>query len=184
VQTLDFTNLPDTANNPQFAVRIAFAQGTGGTAGNNRIDNLTLEANPLSVSPSSFADWQLLHFTSPSDRNDPAISGPNATPAGDSSPNLLRYALGLGPFDSITGHLPKISRDSNGLRFLFRADPSRSDVAWRVESSPNLQQWSTVLFDSTTTPLPPPENGWYPITLPTPSALSPNLFTRLVVILE
>ncbi len=41
--TLDFTNKSNVKDNPNFKVRITFAQGGGGTAGNNRIDNFTLE---------------------------------------------------------------------------------------------------------------------------------------------
>jgi hypothetical protein len=41
--TLDFSSLDATDNNPDFQVRITFAQGTGGTGGNNRFDNVTVE---------------------------------------------------------------------------------------------------------------------------------------------
>ncbi len=36
------SHLPAVNNNPQFAVRIAFSQGGGGTAGNNRFDDVVL----------------------------------------------------------------------------------------------------------------------------------------------
>jgi len=44
----DFAEMPAADDNPFFGLRIQFAQGTGGgLAGNNRFDNLTLDAVPL-----------------------------------------------------------------------------------------------------------------------------------------
>ncbi len=45
--TLDFSSLSETDNNPNFKIRITFAQGGGGTVGNNRFDNFTIEGDPL-----------------------------------------------------------------------------------------------------------------------------------------
>ncbi|TXK52187.1 T9SS type A sorting domain-containing protein [Pontibacter qinzhouensis] len=47
LQTLDFTDLVAVNDNPDFKIRISFEQGSGGTVGNNRFDNVTLEANPV-----------------------------------------------------------------------------------------------------------------------------------------
>lgn len=44
VVELDFSSIAATGDNPGFGLRLTFAQGSGGLAGNNRIDNLTLEA--------------------------------------------------------------------------------------------------------------------------------------------
>ncbi|MCC6817287.1 MAG: Ig-like domain-containing protein, partial [Bacteroidia bacterium] len=46
--TLDFSSLTSVNNNANFKVKILFGQGGGGTAGNNRIDNFTMEGNSLS----------------------------------------------------------------------------------------------------------------------------------------
>ncbi|MBX3732514.1 MAG: hypothetical protein KF791_07965, partial [Verrucomicrobiae bacterium] len=43
VVRLDFSGVAGVADNPLFGIRIAVEQGGGGTAGNNRFDNLTLE---------------------------------------------------------------------------------------------------------------------------------------------
>jgi hypothetical protein len=45
VQTLDFSGIPAVSDNPDFAIRITFALGGGGTSGNNRFDNITAEGN-------------------------------------------------------------------------------------------------------------------------------------------
>ncbi|MBX2896233.1 MAG: choice-of-anchor I family protein [Cyclobacteriaceae bacterium] len=45
--TLDFSSIPAVDNNANFKIRITFAQGSGGTVGNNRFDNFTTEGSPL-----------------------------------------------------------------------------------------------------------------------------------------
>ncbi|WP_165764665.1 choice-of-anchor I family protein [Flavobacterium cyanobacteriorum] len=42
--TLDFSGIDATDNNPNFKLKVEFAQGAGGTGGNNRFDNFTLQA--------------------------------------------------------------------------------------------------------------------------------------------
>jgi hypothetical protein len=46
--TLDFSSITATNNNKDFAIRFTFGQGPGGTVGNNRFDNFTLEAESIS----------------------------------------------------------------------------------------------------------------------------------------
>lgn len=41
--TLDFSGIDATDNNPNFKLKVEFQQGLGGTVGNNRFDNFTLE---------------------------------------------------------------------------------------------------------------------------------------------
>ncbi len=43
--TLDFTAISGANNNANFKLKVEFSQGTGGTVGNNRFDNFTLEGN-------------------------------------------------------------------------------------------------------------------------------------------
>lgn len=61
VETLDFRPISAADNNPQFAIRITFQQAAGGTAGNNRFDNFTVEGGSLSsepiLIPSGNAGW-------------------------------------------------------------------------------------------------------------------------------
>lgn len=46
LQTLNFSSISGVNNNPDFKLRVAFAQATGGTVGNNRFDNFTVDAVP------------------------------------------------------------------------------------------------------------------------------------------
>lgn len=47
LQTLDFSAIPATDNNPNFKVRVTFLLGNGGDVGNNRFDNITLDGAPV-----------------------------------------------------------------------------------------------------------------------------------------
>ena len=85
--------------------------GTPSKAGNF---NTTITAtNPAGFSKASlaitvqatFAAWQNGYFTA-AELNNPAVSGPNATPAGDGISNLVKYALGLDPKSNGAGALP------------------------------------------------------------------------------
>jgi len=99
----------------------------------------------------------------------------------------MRYALDVGPFDPVTGLMPVLAEGPPGMfTFRFRYDPSKSDLAWVVRATNDLEDWSHLLFDSRTGSVPPLEDGWLP--LPLPSSLSgggvadPRMFTRLEVI--
>ena len=47
VHEFNFQDVPGVSDNRQFALRIGFETGDGGTAGNNRFDNLTVEGRAL-----------------------------------------------------------------------------------------------------------------------------------------
>lgn len=42
---LDFSSIPTSDNNPNFKIRITIVQGTGGTTGNHRFDNFTVDGD-------------------------------------------------------------------------------------------------------------------------------------------
>lgn len=46
-RSFDLAGVPGAENNPHFAVRVTFSQGTGGIAGNNRFDDVTLSGTLL-----------------------------------------------------------------------------------------------------------------------------------------
>ncbi|MHC1708146.1 MAG: choice-of-anchor I family protein [Bacteroidales bacterium] len=60
-KTLDFSFIPEANNNPEFKIRFFFEQGTGGTVGNNRFDNFTVEGSDLSgdITPPAVAFYPL-----------------------------------------------------------------------------------------------------------------------------
>jgi|GEM_PF-213297 len=71
LQTLDFNGVAAAQNNPDFVLQIAYVQGAGGTAGTNRIDNLTLDADAY-VPPTLVHYWNF---------NDNASLGALVTPS-------------------------------------------------------------------------------------------------------
>lgn len=46
--TFDFSSISGVANNPNFKLKVEFSTGAGGNVGNNRFDNFTVDANPIS----------------------------------------------------------------------------------------------------------------------------------------
>ncbi len=44
--TLDFSSIAGASNNPNFKLKVEFTAGAGGTVGNNRFDNFTVDATP------------------------------------------------------------------------------------------------------------------------------------------
>ncbi len=49
LQILDFSTIPACHDNPLFRIRITFEIGVGGSSGNNRFDNLTVEGSPIGM---------------------------------------------------------------------------------------------------------------------------------------
>ena len=155
--------------------------GSGLTAGR------TLEVL-VGGTPTQFVQWRNLYFANPADASNDSISGPNANPSGDGVANLIRYAHGVGPMDPVFSLLPKLVRSVDRHQFYFRLDLTKPDLVWRVKATNDQSDWRVVLFDSlSTTPIPPLEDGWLPVTLPaylgTGPATDPRMFTRLEVVL-
>ena len=97
--------------------------------------------NYAGVGRIGFELWQMEQFT-PAQLADPSTSGPNASPAGDGVPNLVKYALGLSPLVPVSGVLTPL-RIENGHAVLFYQRPvTATDVTYRVEVSDDLASWS------------------------------------------
>ena len=85
-----------------------------------------------------FTAWQQGVFT-PEELADPAISGPLADPNHTGAPNLLRYALGLGPTDIAAPAYPTAAVLAGVRTFLHRRllDPN-SGLSYSVETASDL----------------------------------------------
>jgi sugar lactone lactonase YvrE len=91
---------------------------------------------------SQFARWQTLKFGE--DATDPLIAGPLANPDNDNSVNLFEYAFDLDPNVPSTVGLP-VARHSDGfLTLTYRRRVGAADIAYVVEWSTNLDEWSEV----------------------------------------
>jgi hypothetical protein len=182
LRVLDFGSHPGAGDNPRFGLRITFSQGAGGTGGNNRLDNLTVDGALI-----DFGRWRSQSFEDPNDFADDAVSGPLANPSGDGVGNLIRYALGRGPYEPVAGLLPVIeSTPGPALSFRFHFDAGKSDLRWRVLASQDLQDWSHVLHDTAMDGPPPTAAGWHSAAVGIPVSLTsdgpipnPRMFLRL-----
>ncbi len=73
-----------------------------------------------------------------------------ASLAGDGVTNLMKYALGLHPKESVTGvtdgtkpGLPAVGTEGSNLTLLFQKDTSKTDLTYAAEASPDLVTWTT-----------------------------------------
>lgn len=97
-------------------------------------ENFAIERRPAA----SYPQWAAAVATSDS-------AEPAASASGDGMPNLLRYAVGAGPYDSVAPHLPAIGSDSgNGPVIYLRRNVNASDIILEVESSENLKDWTVI----------------------------------------
>ena len=116
-----FTSTPLESLPQSFAARLPVG---GGGVGNHTLE-VALEdyiGTPSVLESRNFevvghADyWQSQHFTNPSDRANPAVSGPSADPNGDGIPNLLAYLLGIDPEGPTPPRLRVIGGPADGPR--------------------------------------------------------------------
>ena len=91
---------------------------------------------------SNFDTWRFDAFTSEETAN-VQISGPNAVYGHDGLPNLVKYALGLEPKQNITTGLPEVSIVGSDWVYTYVRPSDRTDVAYAVEISTDLVNWST-----------------------------------------
>lgn len=84
--------------------------------------------------------WRTAHF-SETERNDPAISSDEATPAGDGVPNLVKYFTGTNPFENLALELRPwiLLKKEPVLRFGSWAPAT--DLTVEIEVSEDLKNW-------------------------------------------
>ena len=95
----------------------------------------------IHVAVDSFAAWQALNFTT-DELADPAISGPLAVLRHDGLTNLLKYALGLDPRATAT-LLPQLGLVGSDWAFTYTRPAARPDLAYTVQVSSDLTNWSS-----------------------------------------
>ncbi|MCC5808288.1 MAG: chitobiase/beta-hexosaminidase C-terminal domain-containing protein [Opitutales bacterium] len=127
----------------------------------------------------SFEEWKALMFPDPEEAADPTVSGPLADPLRSGLANLVRHAFGLGLSDPPDGRLPYLEHDDSFLRFVFPEHAFPPDVAIVVDASTNLDDWSTVVFDSRADSL-QTDGLSHPFVALSPD-LAPKVFLRLRV---
>jgi pectate lyase len=95
----------------------------------------------VNLPATGFTAWQQANFT-PAQLANPAISGPNATPANDGVVNLVKYALGLQPFVIASQPLVSFAVVGGEGVLTYNRPASVNDVVYRVEASTDLVNWT------------------------------------------
>ena len=164
----------------QLLWRYNHLEGTSGPRAQLRLDGVMVTSE--TGEPATYAQWRNLYFSDPTEHADDAISGPYASAAGDDFANLVRYAHGIGPHDSLDALLPHLdSAVGSGPVYHLRLATDKSDLAWLVNASADLVDWTETLFDSRVDPAPPPDaEGWSAIPVPADRS---RLFLRLELML-
>ncbi len=115
---------------------------TSGPRAEIRLDDVLIAsgAHP----PESFSLWLSRKYPDLS----PEEADPYQDPHGEGLPLLLRYALDAS--DNPTGEvqLPAFETDGETAALRFRRDPAKTDIAYIVEASADLDEWNDVLYDS------------------------------------
>jgi hypothetical protein len=156
----DFKAIAGADHNPEFAVKVSFSQGAGGTVGNNRFDNLVLTGTPL---PGSYAEWVSRHFDS-SAQLDLSIAGMNADPDGDGRTNFHEFVLNTSPqvadlpavafVWSLDGSVPrpalKFERPAGVIGAIYELQTNTSLAAdgWQTVSTVAAEQTKTAGVES------------------------------------
>jgi alpha-L-fucosidase 2 len=107
------------------------------TAGNLASGSFTVTVNR------TFSSY-LQQYFSANDLNNPAITSPGADPDGDGLSNLMEYFMGTNPtLADGTGSTTVTSDGHGNLAMTFRMAKNLSGVAYMIESSSDLVNWSS-----------------------------------------
>jgi hypothetical protein len=96
----------------------------------------------------TYAGWLEVRYPDPIDRADPALTSMEADPENLGIPNLLRYALSIPAEGQPHEFLPRVEVFDGRLSLVFRRFPDKDDIAYLVQASDDLTDWSEILFDS------------------------------------
>ncbi|HLP01078.1 MAG TPA: right-handed parallel beta-helix repeat-containing protein, partial [Opitutaceae bacterium] len=91
--------------------------------------------------PTTFAAWCSAHFSSDQIAL-PSLSGPLASPAGDETANLLKYALGLDPWTARRTPVETVTLAAGRLQLDYTRPIGRTDVNYTIEASADLLTWT------------------------------------------
>lgn len=139
LQQFNFTGITGITNNPNFKIKISFANGAENATGNNRIDNLSLEGIPSGDPiPDPDNTLYLLHYWNFNALPTGALTTPiiaDFTLLNASNPNLVYEGSGPGYADQFTpgAELNARNGDLPGLGIRFR---NPSDTREVVISTP------------------------------------------------
>jgi hypothetical protein len=157
-------------------------------AGNRPTTGLASGVEPVGLwlppaDASGFARWQAGRFTL-AELREPAVGGPLGDADGDGTANLLEYGFGMDPLAAAVEGLPVTTLETVGgnpqLVFRYRrllADPG---LSYRVEASPEMQQWQDAAGTWLSLPEAEPNPDGITETVTCRMAVAPGLPTRFL----
>jgi hypothetical protein len=90
----------------------------------------------------AYSVWCLRHFSA-AELTSPEVVAPLVVLGPDSTPNLLKYALGVAPHDPVASGAWAITQDSTNYHFIYERPASRADLRYEVQTSTDLANWTT-----------------------------------------
>ncbi len=122
--------------------------------------------------------WLAANFNSTQLANS-AISGPNATPANDGIPNLLKYAYGIPPLTSAAGQAGPFSATSgSNLQITYLRSQTATDLVRQLQQSTDLQTWTVPSYTESVLST---SGTVQTIQDTVPFGVNPQLFLRLFI---
>jgi len=109
----------------------AIATNGGGTTIGNTLPTTTL----------TFRQWQINEFGANADN--PLVAGPSVCAAGDGVSNLLKYALGVDPYDTAAAALPVMALNGGNMTLTYSKAVCTTNILFSVQWSTDLVSWST-----------------------------------------
>jgi hypothetical protein len=140
------------------------------------LEDISLEEYQQQLNFDDYTSWKLFNFPDSNDRDNPAISGPDAEPDGAGISNLFRYSLGWNRHQAMPTRTPMIQMGTGGPVYAIPQELLKDDLAWNLLGSTDLSAWPLSFFDSTTDS-PQADNGW--VHIPVPVNYDNGLFLRL-----
>ncbi len=135
----------------QLQWRYHHIEGTSGPRAQLRLNDIVVTASGVVEVP-GFAGWVETHFPE-EDWDDPTVAGADVSALEDGVANLVKYALGLSPFENVTEEQLDFGVTGDGRLYLrFYRDPAKTDIVYLVEASSDLVDWSEILYDSSDDP--------------------------------
>lgn len=154
-------NLPGTYN-----LRVQISDGKGGF----------VSSDAAVLVHDSLASWLRRY---PSLQGSAALFTSDAD--GDGVNNLMEYALGTDPTRPAATAWPQMEVDEEAFSLIYRRDPLKNDLIYRVEASENLRDWSGAAVQDR---LLGTEEGWQIREGRIPVSGEGKVFLRLVVELQ
>ncbi len=134
-------NIPGATGSSHTIPRVGFADSADYRVTITNSLGTTQSASAAVTVTDTFAGWRSRVF-SLSELGDPDQSGPGAISNTDGLPNLVRYALGLDRSPAAAARRPSAAATSSGWALAYTRPGGLADVAYAVEVSTNLLDWS------------------------------------------